>query len=44
MKVAAERSKPQRKPGKKASAAAAEMLQLLDGYIQPPSNAVLLDK
>jgi hypothetical protein len=42
--VAAARSKPQRKPGKKALAAAVEMSQLLDGYIPPPSSAVLLDK
>jgi hypothetical protein len=33
-----------RKPGKKALAAAAEMSQLLDGYLPPPSSAVLLDK
>jgi hypothetical protein len=32
-----------RKPGKKALAAAAEMSQLLDRYIPPPSSAVLLD-
>jgi hypothetical protein len=32
-----------RKPGKKALAAAAEMSQLLDGYVPPPSSAVLLD-
>jgi hypothetical protein len=42
--VAAARSKPRRKPGKKALAAATEMSQLLDGYIPPPSSAVLLDK
>jgi hypothetical protein len=29
---------------KKALAAAAEMLQLLDAYVPPPSSAVLLDK
>jgi hypothetical protein len=33
-----------RKPGKKALAATAEMSQLLDGYLPPPSSAVLLDK
>jgi hypothetical protein len=33
-----------RKLGKKALAAAAEMSQLLDGYVPPPSSAVLLDK
>jgi len=33
-----------RKPGKKALAAVAEMSQLLDGYLPPPSSAVLLDK
>jgi hypothetical protein len=33
-----------RKPGKKALQAAAEMSQLLDGYILPPSSAVLLNK
>jgi hypothetical protein len=33
-----------RKPGKKALAAAAEMSQLLDGYVPPPSSAVLLNK
>jgi hypothetical protein len=32
-----------RKPGKKALAAAAGMSQLLDGYIPPPSSALLLD-
>jgi hypothetical protein len=31
------------KPGKKALAAAAEMSQLLDGYVPPPSSAALLD-
>jgi hypothetical protein len=31
------------KPGKKALAAAAEMSQLLDGYMPPPSSAALLD-
>jgi hypothetical protein len=30
-----------RKPGKKALAAAAEMSQLLDGYLPPPSSAAL---
>jgi len=33
-----------RKPGKKALAAAAEMSQLLDGYLPPRSSALLLDK
>jgi hypothetical protein len=33
-----------RKPGKKALAAAAKMSQLLNGYLPPPSSAVLLDK
>ena len=33
-----------RKPGKKALVAAAEMSQLLDGYLPPPNSAVLLDK
>jgi hypothetical protein len=33
-----------RKLEKKALAAAAEMSQLLDGYVPPPSSAVLLDK
>jgi hypothetical protein len=43
--VAAARPKPKRqRPGKKALQAAAEMSQLLDGYIPPPSSAVLLDK
>jgi hypothetical protein len=32
------------KSGKKAEAAAAEMLQLLDGYQPPPSSAALLEK
>lgn len=32
-----------RKPGKKTLQAAAEMSQLLDGYVPPPSNAALLD-
>ena|SRR5579871_5737314 len=32
-----------RKPGKKALAAAAEMSQLLDAYVPPPSNTVILD-
>jgi hypothetical protein len=43
--LAAARSKPKRqRPGKKALAAAAEMSQLLDAYVLPPSSAVLLDK
>jgi hypothetical protein len=43
--LAAARSKPKRRrPGKKALAAAAEMSQLLDAYVPPPSSAVLLDK
>ena len=33
-----------RKLEKKALAAAAEMSQLLDGYVPPPSSAVLLSK
>jgi hypothetical protein len=32
-----------RKPGKKALAAAAEMSQLLDAYVPPPSDTVILD-
>lgn len=32
-----------RKPGKKALQAAAEMSQLLDAYVLPPSNTVILD-
>ena len=41
----AARSKPmKRRLGKKALAAAAEMSQLLDAYVPPPSSAVLLDK
>jgi hypothetical protein len=43
--VAAARSKPKRRrSGKKALAEAAEMSQLLDAYVPPPSSAVLLDK
>jgi hypothetical protein len=42
--VAAFRAPKRRKPGKKAFAAAAEMFQLLDGYVPPPSSAVLLNK
>jgi hypothetical protein len=30
------------KPGKRALAVTAEMSQLLDGYVPPPSSAVLL--
>jgi hypothetical protein len=32
-----------RKPRKKALVAAEEMLQLLDGYMPPPSSAILLE-
>jgi hypothetical protein len=43
--LAAAMSKPKRwRPRKKALAAAAEMSQLLDAYVPPPSSAVLLDK
>jgi hypothetical protein len=44
VEVEAARLKPQRKPGEKALAAAEVMTQLLDGYIPPPSSAVLLYK
>ena len=40
--VAESRVPKRRKPGKKALAAAAEMSQLLDGYVPPHSSAVLL--
>jgi hypothetical protein len=43
--LAAARSKPmKRRLGKKALAAAAEMSQLLNVYVPPPTSAVLLDK
>ena len=42
--VAAFRAPKRHKPGKKALAAAAEMSQLLDGCVSPPSSAVLLNK
>jgi len=41
--VAASKAPKRRKPGKRALAAAAEMSQLLDGYIPPPSSAALLN-
>jgi hypothetical protein len=41
--VAASKAPKRRKPGKRALATAAEMSQLLDGYIPPPSSAVLLN-
>jgi exonuclease VII large subunit len=41
--IAASKAPKRRKPGKKALQAAAEMSQLLDGYIPPPSSAVILN-
>jgi len=41
--AAASRAPKRRKPGKKVLAAAAEMSQQLDGYVLPPSSAVLLN-
>jgi hypothetical protein len=41
--LAASKAPKRRKLGKKALAAAAEMSQLLDGYVPPPSSATLLD-
>jgi hypothetical protein len=41
--IAALKAPKRRKPGKKAMQAAAEMSQLLDGYVPPPSSAVILN-
>jgi hypothetical protein len=41
--ITASKAPKRRKPGKKALQAAAEMSQLLDGYIPPPSSAVILN-
>jgi hypothetical protein len=42
--LAATKALKRRKLGKKSLQAAAEMSQLLDGYVPPSSSAVIIDK